>query len=81
MTNYLHFEVRTGGITGPRIDPGQLWGCLGTSRRAYPQEWGYSSWKEPSRKVTPDDAASRQRLPADPHRHNLRARCDRRHAR
>ena len=43
--------MRTGGITGPRIDPGQLWGCLGTSRRAYPQEWGYSSWKD-VRKVT-----------------------------
>jgi hypothetical protein len=45
-TNYLHFEVRTGGITGPRIDPGQLWGCQGTTRRTYPQDWGYSSWKD-----------------------------------
>jgi hypothetical protein len=45
-TNYLHFEVRTGGIFGPRVDPGQLYGCQGTTRRAYPQAWGYASWKD-----------------------------------
>lgn len=45
-TNYLHFEVRTGGITGPRVDPGQLWGCRGTSRTSFPQVWGYASWSQ-----------------------------------
>jgi hypothetical protein len=42
--NYLHFEVRTGGITGVRVDPGPLWGCAGTTRTSYPAAFGYSSW-------------------------------------
>jgi hypothetical protein len=45
-TNYLHFEVRTGGITGPRVDPGPLFACEGTSRKTYPKAWGYSSWND-----------------------------------
>ena len=45
-TNYLHFEVRTGGVKGTRVDPGQLWGCLGTSRESYPAAFGYSSWND-----------------------------------
>ena len=50
--NYLHFEVRTGGITGARIDPGALWGCDGTTRRSYPAAFGYSSWDDmPKAKV------------------------------
>ncbi len=44
--DYLHFEVRTGGITGPRIDPGPLFACEGTTRRTYPTAWGYSSWND-----------------------------------
>jgi hypothetical protein len=43
-TNYLHFEVRTGGVKGTRVDPGQLWGCQGTTRRSYPAAVGYASW-------------------------------------
>jgi hypothetical protein len=45
-TNYLHFEVRTGGVKGTRVDPGQLWGCDGTVRRSYPSAFGYSSWND-----------------------------------
>lgn len=45
-TNYLHFEVRTGGITGPRVDPGPLYACEGTSRKSYPAAWGYKSWND-----------------------------------
>jgi hypothetical protein len=45
-TNYLHFEVRTGGITGPRVDPGPLFACEGATRRSYPAAWGYSSWND-----------------------------------
>ena len=45
-TNYLHFEVRTGGITGTRVDPGPLWGCEGTARRSYPTVWGHASWND-----------------------------------
>ncbi|GAA4738670.1 hypothetical protein GCM10023328_19430 [Modestobacter marinus] len=45
-TNYLHFEVRTGGIKGKRVDPGPLWGCEGTTRRAFPTVWGHASWND-----------------------------------
>jgi hypothetical protein len=45
-TNYLHFEVRTGGITGTRVYPGSLLGCQGTARRTYPSAWGYRSWND-----------------------------------
>jgi hypothetical protein len=45
-TNYLHFEVRTGGVKGARVDPGQLYGCQGGTRVAYPRAWGYASWKD-----------------------------------
>jgi hypothetical protein len=45
-TNYLHFEVRTGGITGPRIDPRTLYACEGSTRRSYPGHWGYRSWND-----------------------------------
>jgi hypothetical protein len=45
-TNYLHFEVRTGGVRGARVNPGQLYGCQGASRVSYPSAWGYSSWSQ-----------------------------------
>jgi hypothetical protein len=44
--NYLHFEVRTGGITGQRVYPGPLWGCSGTTRVTYPDTWGFDSWND-----------------------------------
>jgi hypothetical protein len=43
-TNYLHFEVRTGGIGGTRVDPGPLYACEGTARRTYPAALGLTSW-------------------------------------
>lgn len=43
-TDYLHFEVRTGGLDGARVNPGQLAGCTGATRRSFPAEWGYASW-------------------------------------
>jgi hypothetical protein len=45
-TNYLHFEVRTGGVKGTRVDPGQLSGCLAGRRVSYPAAWGYSAWNQ-----------------------------------
>ena len=44
--NYLHFEVRTGGVTGPRIDPGTLFGCSGSTRQSFPGAWGEASWND-----------------------------------
>jgi hypothetical protein len=45
-TNYLHFEVRHGGLKGTRAPIGQLVGCEGTSRTPYPSALGYGSWSE-----------------------------------
>jgi hypothetical protein len=45
-TNYLHFEVRTGGVKGTRVDPGQLSGCQGAIRRSYPSALRFSSWHD-----------------------------------
>lgn len=45
-TNYLHFEVRKNGVKGTRVDPGQLWGCEGTTRHSYPAAFGYQSWND-----------------------------------
>jgi hypothetical protein len=42
--NYLHFEVRSGGLTGPRINPGQLLTCSNGAAASLPGLWGYSSW-------------------------------------
>ncbi len=44
QVNYLHFEVRTGGVTGTRVDPGPLLACVGGARVSWPQVWGKSSW-------------------------------------
>jgi hypothetical protein len=47
-TNYLHFEVRTGGVKGTRVDPGALWGCQGSKRISYPSAFSsaYDSWDD-----------------------------------
>ncbi len=45
-TDYLHFEVRTGGVTGPRIDPKRLYGCQGGTRLSFPNAWGETSWND-----------------------------------
>jgi hypothetical protein len=47
-TNYVHFEVRTGGVTGTRVDPGQLLGCTSTGLRSIPAVLGASSWDDPA---------------------------------
>ena len=36
-TNYLHFEVREGGITGTRVNPGSLYACTPSGRVSLPQ--------------------------------------------
>ena len=46
LTDYLHFEVRSGGVTGPRIDPKRLWGCQGSTRLSFPGVWGRASWND-----------------------------------
>lgn len=45
-TNYLHFEVRTGGVTGPRIDPKRLSGCRNGTRVGFPDVWGRKTWND-----------------------------------
>ncbi len=45
-TNYLHFEVRTGGVKGTRVNPGQLLGCEGARRQSFPAVWGYTAWNQ-----------------------------------
>ena len=35
-TNYLHFEVREGGITGTRVNPGSLFACTPAGRVSLP---------------------------------------------
>ncbi len=47
-SNYVHFEVRTGGVDGTRIDPGQLLGCTADGRRQIPAVLGSSSWDDPA---------------------------------
>ena len=36
-TNYLHFEVRDGGITGTRVNPKSLYACTASGRVSLPQ--------------------------------------------
>jgi hypothetical protein len=53
QTNYLHFEVRHGGVKGARAPIGGLIGCRGTARTAYPSALGYASWSDvPKAKVS-----------------------------
>ena len=47
-TNYLHFEVRTGGVTGARVDPGAMLMCSGGKRIRMPDARGVTSWNDPS---------------------------------
>jgi hypothetical protein len=46
-TNYLHFEVRSGGLTGDRVNPGALLACTGQGRIRLPGALGAASWNEP----------------------------------
>lgn len=43
-TNYLHFEVRVGGVKGTRINPGTLLACVNGTRQSWPQQFGKTSW-------------------------------------
>ncbi len=55
-TDYLHFEVRSGGVTGPRVDPRRLRGCQGGTQVSFPHVWGKTSWNDlpkSSRYTTP----------------------------
>lgn len=45
-TDYLHFEVRTDGLTGTRVNPGTLNICTSAGRKALPAGLGYSSWDD-----------------------------------
>jgi hypothetical protein len=47
-TNYLHFEVRSGGVTGVRVNPGSLLGCTSQGRIRVLDALGVTSWNEPS---------------------------------
>lgn len=43
-TNYLHFEVREGGIKGTRVEPRILSACTAYGRADYPKAFGVSSF-------------------------------------
>ncbi len=43
-TNYLHFEVREGGIKGARVEPRTLAACTSRGRTEYPAAFGVSSF-------------------------------------
>ena len=44
--NYLHFEVRHGGLDGVRVDPGQLKACLSSGVASLPAALGATSWDD-----------------------------------
>ena len=46
-TNYLHFEVRSGGLTGERVNPGSLLACSGRDRIRLPDALGAMTWDDP----------------------------------
>ena len=46
-TNYLHFEVRSGGVTGVRVNPGSLLACTGQGRIRLPDAFGATTWDDP----------------------------------
>lgn len=46
-TNYLHFEVRHGGVSGDRVDFGPLRGCGSKGLLRLPQALGFTSWNDP----------------------------------
>ncbi len=43
-TNYLHFEVRENGVTGPRVEPRRLQACTSSGVVSLPQSLGVSSF-------------------------------------
>ena len=43
-TNYLHFEIRRDGLTGPRVAIPSMAVCTSRGRVALPQLYGTSSW-------------------------------------
>ncbi len=45
-TNYLHFEVREGGIKGTRVEPRTLAACTSRGRTEYPAAFGVSSFDD-----------------------------------
>lgn len=47
-TNYLHFEVRHGGVNGERVDFGPLNGCVAGRPVRLPQALGASGWNDPA---------------------------------
>ena len=44
--NYVHFEVRNGGLKGPRVNPGQLNLCTVNGLVQLPKIWGATSWDD-----------------------------------
>ena len=46
-TNYLHFEVRSGGVTGVQVNPGSLLACTGQGRIRLPDALGAMTWDDP----------------------------------
>jgi hypothetical protein len=63
ITNYLHFEVRAGGLRGTRINPGQLAICVNGTRTTVPGMWGYSSWNSVAKATRQTPTADNTCLP------------------
>jgi hypothetical protein len=60
-TNYLHFEVRTGGVTGARVNPGTMLMCSAGKRIRMPDARGVTSWNDatlPGRQTSTPAATS-----------------------
>ncbi len=51
--NYLHFEVRHGGVKGTRVDFGQLRACTSRGLTSLPAALGADSWDSPKIHVRP----------------------------
>jgi hypothetical protein len=51
--NYLHFEVRHGGVKGTRVDFGQLKACTSKGLVSLPAALGSKSWDDPKIHIRP----------------------------
>ena len=51
--DYLHFEVRRGGLDGVKVDPGPLKVCLPAGVGSLPAALGATSWDDPAIHTSP----------------------------
>ena len=53
LINYLHFEVRHGGVKGTRVNFGQLRACTSHGLKTLPAALGAKSWDDPKIHIRP----------------------------